>query len=505
MKSVWRPGRVLFGRAAALVVALMLAGSPAVADIKSFNAAMKDRDYARATAAAASAWQTLDKSREDLPIIAREFGFAAYMAGDFAAARTYATGALNESGDTPEAAASRVQSTVLLRAAEHRAGPTDQTRNALVQALQARAAVPGLDGISFLASQAAANYDFGKARWAPALESSGVAKTLAEAGGPAYRVPALRFDMVQAAALHATSADALGYERLDALRKLLIREIDNAASDAAAQVFVPLYWEVAAWSNAARGIARNRQNTQSNTVGAASTMGTADSAAGDARSKRLLYLDPDGPCKVRPDPGELPRARKFEGDERFSASVVIVLDIDEKGKIFNVRSLASVPDAAMGQALADFLSKDKRWKMTRDGDWGPSCSLARSNYSFAWIFGRQPPWAPRDYCPAAGRAAPRNAASCAIAAFSSSARAVGAQRGSVFWIARAITGVTGIGRQPCVCSQIMSHFVAAGAWQERQLPPNWFTTCVVPRTRILVGWPGFTSSSKNSQSFVAAS
>ncbi len=378
-------------RTLSLVIATaLLASAPAAADIKSFNTAMQAGNFKLAASEAAATWPTLDKTRDDLPIIAREFGFAAYMSGDFAAARTFATEALKETGDTPAAAASRVQSTVLLRAAEHRSGATDQTRDALVGALRARAALPGLDGISFIAAQAAVNYDFGKARWAPAHESSGIAKTLAEAGGPAYRVPALRFEMVQAAALHATATGTSGFDRLDALRKLLMREIDMAPSDAAAQAFVPLYWEVAAWSNAARPFARTQQNGRNNTVGAASTTGALEGAADDARSRRLLYLDAEGACKVRPSPGELPRARRFEGDDRFTATATIVFDVDERGGLFNVRSLASVPDAALGVALADLLSKDKDWKMTRGENWTSSCSLARANYSFTWIFGRPP-------------------------------------------------------------------------------------------------------------------
>ena len=146
----------LRGVSLALAAAILLS-APASADIKSFNAAMQAGNFKLAASEAASTWPTLDEARDDLAIIAREFGFAAYMSGDFAAARTFATEALKESGDTPLVAASRVQSAVLLRAAEHRSGATDQTRDALVQALQARATLPGLDGISFIAAQAAVN------------------------------------------------------------------------------------------------------------------------------------------------------------------------------------------------------------------------------------------------------------------------------------------------------------------------------------------------------------
>src|SRR5689334_1369714 len=68
----------------------VLAVLPASADIKTFNEKVGARDFKAAAAEAAATWPTLDKSRKDIAIIAREFGFAAYMAGDFSAARTFA-------------------------------------------------------------------------------------------------------------------------------------------------------------------------------------------------------------------------------------------------------------------------------------------------------------------------------------------------------------------------------------------------------------------------------
>ena len=120
-------------------IASALFALPAFADIRSFNAAVVARDFQKAAAEAASTWPTLDKSREDIALIAREFGFAAYVAGDFAAAKTYAEFA---AAKPAEGAASEFHllSNVLLRAAEHRLKPSEATRNALLSALEARAA-----------------------------------------------------------------------------------------------------------------------------------------------------------------------------------------------------------------------------------------------------------------------------------------------------------------------------------------------------------------------------
>lgn len=88
----------------ALGLGLAVLAGPARADIKSFNAAMQKGDYKAAAAEAASTWPTLNKSRDDLAIIAREVGFAAYLAGDFAAAKTYGEAAVagsNALGEEP--------------------------------------------------------------------------------------------------------------------------------------------------------------------------------------------------------------------------------------------------------------------------------------------------------------------------------------------------------------------------------------------------------------------
>ena len=372
----------LRGVSLALAAAILLS-APASADIKSFNAAMQAGNFKLAASEAASTWPTLDKTRDDLAIIAREFGFAAYMSGDFAAARTFATEALKESGDTPLVAASRVQSAVLLRAAEHRSGATDQTRDALVQALQARATLPGLDGISFLAAQAAVNYDFGKARWAPAHESSGVAKTLTEAGGPAYRVPALRFEMVQAAASHVLSDGPAGRDRLSALLETVTTEINAAASDAAAQSLVALYWEVSAWATATSDDRRGRVSMGNKPPAVAAPAGAVEEVT---RAMRLLATDPIPACKVRPDFDQLPRMPEFKADNKFNGVILVRVDIDDKGAMTNVKALASAPDPALGPALVAYFAKARRNFIVPGEPWGPSCSVARVGYTFTWIF-----------------------------------------------------------------------------------------------------------------------
>ena len=74
-----------------VVFAVLLLGvAPAMADIKAFNAAVKAGNYKQAAVEAKSVWATWDRQDRDTAVMAREFGFVSYVAGDFAAARDFA-------------------------------------------------------------------------------------------------------------------------------------------------------------------------------------------------------------------------------------------------------------------------------------------------------------------------------------------------------------------------------------------------------------------------------
>ncbi|HOZ26952.1 MAG TPA: hypothetical protein PK080_06310, partial [Hyphomonadaceae bacterium] len=71
---------------AAFIAALLIV-APASADIKSFNAAVTAGNYKQAAIEAKAVWAGWDRQRPDTALIAREFGYVSYVAGDYAAAR----------------------------------------------------------------------------------------------------------------------------------------------------------------------------------------------------------------------------------------------------------------------------------------------------------------------------------------------------------------------------------------------------------------------------------
>lgn len=352
-----------------LAAAVSVPAATASADIKSFNDAVQKGDFRAAAADAIATWPTLNKSRKDLPLIAREFGFAALVAEDFAAARMFAAEAMLETGEGADADDSRALSAVLLRAAEFRARPDDKTRAALMAALKAREAVPGFDGISFVAAQAMVNLDFQKLDYREALESASVAVRLSEAGGPAYHPSTMRFEMVQAASSYAIKGDKAEVAKLKALAERAISEIDLAASDEAAQPFVTIYWDANVWADAA-------EKDAPRPTSAAPPPPAPDPAL---RSTRLLGGGArlDESCKAKLVIDNMPMIPKFRGDDKYVATIAYLMDLDDAGRPFNIRVLAAMPSLATAEVVADKFVK--RWTM-KHTELGANCSLARKGY-----------------------------------------------------------------------------------------------------------------------------
>lgn len=359
----------LRGLSLALAVAF-LSSVPAVADIKSFNAAMKDRDYARATAAAASAWQTLDKSRDDVGIIAREFSFAAYLAGDYAAAKSYGEAALSAGATLGEKPVLRAASDVLLRVAEFKLTPSGQTRDWLYASLDARAAMEGIDLIAYMAADAMTAYDFDRGAWKEAEASAALGARLSSAGGPGFLIYSYRFELFENVAAYMRARDVKPFERLTALKEKIVTTINAAASDEAAAPFAKFYWEVHAWQNSTGSHLVARRKMKWPEDDEASPVRKAD----DRAVRMLAFRTEDDACHsvidMRRDI-QYPKSALYKG---LIGTVILRVDIDEQGAAANPEILTSVPAKYFGEAVLKGV-KDIRYK---PGDkWSAGCSLVQ--------------------------------------------------------------------------------------------------------------------------------
>jgi TonB family protein len=357
--------------ASILACALMLMGGvPAHADIASFNTAMQAKNYKAAAADAVSTWATLDKSRNDLPIIAREFGFAAYLAGDFAAARMFGEAAASSGATLGEPDVLRAASDVLRDLSIHRLGPSAATRDKLVATLETRAAMPGIDLISYFAADVATSYDFERGAWREAEVSAGLGERLAGAGGPQYHVYSLRFDLFENVAEYIRARDVKTYAQLESLRERTIAAINAAASDADADPIADFYWEVQAWQSSigTHLVGRRKMKWPE-------TPDEPERRPEDRAVRLLGFRTAEDTCASYIDMRRevnYPSSALYKG---LIGVVVLRVDIDEKGAAANPEILTAVPDKHFGEAVMKSV-KDIRYKPGKP--WAPDCSLAQS-------------------------------------------------------------------------------------------------------------------------------
>lgn len=368
-----------------LAACAVLFAAAAHADIAAFNAAVKANNFKTAAAEAAKTWPTLDKSRDDIVIIAQEFGFSAFVAKDYAAARTYADFAVAAASTSPE---NRTIAVVLATLAAHKVKPTADTRAALAAALTARTAFPGLDNITFLGADALLAYDMEKADWEDATESARLLTNFTDAGGASFLVSKTRARLYWAIADYMLSKKATAVAGLHSLQDDLVRDINAAASDERAKPMIGLYWEIVAWRELtdshlrARGILPNKPDGKQDEEEAEED---DPEWAPTTRAKRLMgdRTDTDV-CKTQFDMTRIPNYPSSALYSGFLGSVILQVDIDAAGRASNPEILTAVPEKFFGKAVLDSV---RYIRVTPGKPWdAASCSLAQTGKRITFKF-----------------------------------------------------------------------------------------------------------------------
>ena len=354
---------------AAAMGAVLLCGS-AFADIRSFNAAVLARDYKKAAAEAATTWPTLDKSRADIAVIAREFGFAAYVAGDFAAAKTFGDAAVAGSAAHNESVEGRTGSEILLRLSELKLTPQKVSRDRLYGVLQTRVTQPSIDLLSYLSADTMTAYDFDKGNWKDASASAALGETLTAKSNGAYALQNFRFGLFKGVADYMASKDAKVFAQITSIKDRMLVAINAAPDDESARPIADFYWEVLAWQNAIGShlVGRRKLKWPDKDDDERAGLRSTD------RAVRLLSLrSGDDPCvseiDMRRNP-QYPSSALYKG---IIGTVILRVDIDAKGDASNPKILAAVPGEMFGAAVLRSVD-NIRYKPTKD--WGPACSLA---------------------------------------------------------------------------------------------------------------------------------
>lgn len=346
--------------------------SRASADISSFNAAVKANDYAKAAAEAAATWPTLDKSRADIGEIAREFGFAALVARDYAAAQSYAKFAIErENGDN------QLIAVVLQRLADYGARPTDATRSNLLDAIIARTARPGVDAISLAAGNTLVDANKGAQRWTDLRRSAEAAAKMAKEGGPSLVADLRRFELYSKTAAYFEDGRMESFVPVRDHAALIARDIESVGEDEATQL-VSVYWETELW----RSIVAVRLGSQNKWRDDIAKKGEAVlTPEAFPRLAQLTGMEPTG-CKLMPDRQPVNNVRS---GKKHMGAVVLQLDIDSRGRASNPSVLAAYPaDSPFIQAY--LVSADK-WTFKSGRPWNTkTCTLARSKYTIRLTF-----------------------------------------------------------------------------------------------------------------------
>lgn len=359
-----------------LAAGIVALAAPAMADIRSFNAAMKAKDYKAAAAAAASTWPGLDKSRKDLAVIAREFGFAAYLSGDFAAAKTYGEAASAASRRAAEEPVLVIGSDLLWRVAEHQISPNGDTRGRLFTLLEARAAHPGMDLVAYISASAVTAYDFDKGFWRSAAASAALGDQLT-ADEPGYLETNFQFEIVGAAANYMIAPNMKAHDAFRVLQERVLSAIAAAPADGSVADLEKLYHETNAWITTTHehldAIHKLRDDAKRDEERRRFFEGPGYKAA----MWRIRPPPPEGVCPVvlskdtyKPT---YPRSLNFRG---MIGTIILKMDVDANGKGFNPRVAAAVPAKEFAEAAMSAAPK-----MTFDALPGapPGCTMAQKD------------------------------------------------------------------------------------------------------------------------------
>jgi TonB family protein len=350
-----------------------------LADIAAFNAAVKAGDYKAAAAETATIWPGFDKTSPDTAVAAREFGFANLVAGDYAAARDFGL-FLRDHGPTLEKPDGQpAASAVLLALADYRLD-AKTAHDELLAALQARAARPGLDNISLMATEVLYRGDWAAGAWSKAEKSADLAATLLDRGGPSVKVRADRARVTAAAAQFMASPSAQDIEVMETVFEAIADDIDKTTDPRNRAALGREMFQAFTWLNAIdTAISSYTQQT-------GSIIPTAVKRRQLKYPAQPVFPDDKDPLPVCAGEFDLdnfryPASAEFRG---MAGAVTMKFDTDDSGHVVKAEVLGSVPVDIFADALVK-ASPRFRW-VPKQADIKGKCRLRRHNYIYTVVF-----------------------------------------------------------------------------------------------------------------------
>jgi TonB family protein len=374
--------RAFFRSLAVLAFAGCLA-APAFADINAFNAAVTRGDYKTAAAEAETIWKTWDTADSQTALVAREFGYAAYVSGRYDLAKQFGQFLVDKGATLATPDKEPATSRVLLRAAEFSLSDGDAQAKALREALQARGRENGVDMTSVLGWERLYRSSWAKGAWGDAERDATAAAELLK------RAPSLLVRQRTAEVLKSTAAfmvERLGdstqrnraYFIMADTHDAIVGDINLFTDHAVRQQLWSLKWATEAWAYAMesyldssdRQVGSNistklkpRDLVQASVVQHPEEEATRSIPVCDGafQGKKVTY----------------PPSKAFKGQV---GSVIARMETDATGKVVNVEVLAAVPAEAFADGVVAAL-KTWTYKPSKKSA-GASCRLNYLNHAY---------------------------------------------------------------------------------------------------------------------------
>ncbi len=338
--------KVSFCAALAAFCSLASIGPSAFADIKAFNAAVTSGDYRTAAGEAEEIWKTWDASDSQTAVLAREFGFAALVAGRNDLARQFGEFLVQKGATLPTPDDQPAISAVLFRIADFKLKKGEAERRALREALFARNAAVGADMTSVLSWEAIYVADWNAGDWESVeTDTSGAAEFMRRS--PSLLPRRREAEIVSAAAsfLRGRGRVTKGrndfYDAVADIHDAIVSDINAATTPAMRNQLFKSKWKAEAWAIA----------IESYLSSSYTQIGSNISAALKARPlmQPQFAQFPEDPattqqplCEGKFEGPKLvyPSSKEYRG---LVGSVIARLETSADGKVVNAEVLAAVP------------------------------------------------------------------------------------------------------------------------------------------------------------------
>ncbi len=331
-----------------VVLPVLVVQSSAVAGIAEFNAAMAQKDFKAAAAESIVVWKSYDKSKPTAPVVAREFAFVNYLAGDFSAAQTFIDNLVDPNNELSTRDDQASLSRVLADLIALRLDDGIQQRNQLMDSLKNRITAPDIDNITLIAAEFLYNEDWNQGRWSDASASATLAAELYGRRGSSLIVRKRRAELIEVVAKFLDKRDGRMYDQLVDLHDNIVIDVDNSQDGDQREKLIELKWVAHAWVVSVEAYYQSyysQTGSQINTEIKPRDLRTSE----HGYFYETTYTTDFRPlCEVNLDTGKLhyPHSAAFWG---IVGSVIVKMDFNEKGRGSEATLLAAVPSQSFGE------------------------------------------------------------------------------------------------------------------------------------------------------------